>query len=351
MPPLPLQPVTDELPVDAISKWSLPGRAVLGLLLAIGVALAGRLLAWQMDVPALNPLCLALLMGVALAQTPLAAWIERGAVGISLARNQLLRAGVALYGLQLLPAELLQLGLHGLTLAVCVVIGTLALAGWAGPRWLGMDRVTALLVGAGTAICGAAAVLAVAPVLRARAEQTVVALATVVLFGTLAMFLEPALQSLTGEAPATFGLFMGATIHEVAQVVAAAQALGPEAVQQAVAGKLLRVLLLGPVLLVLVWRSGADTRAARPKFPGFVVAFLGLVVLNGVLGDDAQPLRQVAGWVEPWLLGVAMAGIGLQTRLQQVRSAGQAPLLLAALLLCMLLTLGYGIHRLLLILL
>src|SRR5690606_34311142 len=117
-----------------------------------------------------------------------------------------------------------------------------------GTRMLGLDRETALLTCAGSAICGAAAVLATEATIRARASSTAMAVATVVLFGSLAMFIYPLLYPLTGFAEQLFGAYIGATVHEVAQIVAVGGAVGPDALDTAVIVKLVRVMLLVPFL-------------------------------------------------------------------------------------------------------
>ncbi|MCL6692102.1 putative sulfate exporter family transporter [Pseudomonas sp. R3.Fl] len=308
-----------------------------GALLCLLIAGAANLL---VRIPAishlgLGSLTLAILLGLLLGNLGLARF---GGLrpGVELSRQQLLRLGVVLYGLRLTFQDIAALGPAALVIDVLMVTSTLLVAGWVGVRWLKLPRESALLIGAGSAICGAAAVMASSPVLRARAEHTAVAVATVVLFGTLAMLLHPLLfahlPNLFGSAKA-FGIFSGSTIHEVAQVVAAGRAMDPAAADAALISKMLRVLLLAPALLCLGRFAASDEAASegrrRLHIPGFAVAFLlvtGLRSLGLVPHAWLAPLQQL----DDVLLGMAMAALGLATRLGDLRREGPKPLLLGA---------------------
>lgn len=308
-----------------------------GALLCLAIAFGSRQL---MEIPALQhlglgSLTLAILIGLLAGNLGLARF---GSIrpGIDLSRQQLLRLGVVLYGLRLTFQDIAALGPAALIIDVLMVASTLTVAWWIGERWLKLSRESALLIGAGSAICGAAAVMASSPVLKARAEHTAVAVATVVLFGTLAMLLHPliyaALPNLFGSEQA-FGVFTGSTIHEVAQVVAAGRAMDPAAADAALISKMLRVLLLAPALLILgrVGCAEAAEPGARRKLhiPGFAVFFLlvtGLRSLGWVPESWLAPLQQL----DDMMLGMAMAALGLATRLGDLRKEGPKPLLLGA---------------------
>ncbi|OWP52158.1 YeiH family protein [Pseudomonas nitroreducens] len=308
-----------------------------GALLCLAIAFGSRQL---MEIPALQhlglgSLTLAILIGLLAGNLGLARF---GSIrpGIDLSRQQLLRLGVVLYGLRLTFQDIAALGPAALVIDVLMVASTLTVAWWIGERWLKLPRESALLIGAGSAICGAAAVMASSPVLKARAEHTAVAVATVVLFGTLAMLLHPliyaALPNLFGSEQA-FGVFTGSTIHEVAQVVAAGRAMDPAAADAALISKMLRVLLLAPALLILGRIGSAEVAepGARRKLhiPGFAVFFLlvtGLRSLGWVPQSWLAPLQQL----DDVMLGMAMAALGLATRLGDLRKEGPKPLLLGA---------------------
>lgn len=121
-----------------------------------------------------------------------------------------------------------------------------------GQKVFGLDRHTSWLIGAGSSICGAAAVLATEPVVKAEASKVTVAVATVVIFGTIAIFLYPAMYPLLAHwfSPETYGIYIGSTMHEVAQVVAAGHAINPDAENAAVIAKMLRVMMLAPFLIL-----------------------------------------------------------------------------------------------------
>ncbi|SDJ75418.1 conserved hypothetical integral membrane protein [Pseudomonas delhiensis] len=313
------------------TPYLVPG-ALLCLLIAGAASLLVRIPAIQHL--GLGSLTLAILLGLLLGNLGLARF---GGLrpGVELSRQQLLRLGVVLYGLRLTFQDIAALGPAALVIDVLMVASTLLVAAWVGVRWLRLPRESALLIGAGSAICGAAAVMASSPVLRARAEHTAVAVATVVLFGTLAMLLHPLLFAhlphLFGSAKA-FGIFSGSTIHEVAQVVAAGRAMDPAAADAALISKMLRVLLLAPALLCLGRFAASDEAGEgrrRLHVPGFAVAFLlvtGLRSLGLVPHAWLAPLQQL----DDVMLGMAMAALGLATRLGDLRREGPKPLLLGA---------------------
>lgn len=263
------------------------------------VAAAAGLCMYLAALPALarngvSPLTLAIVLGMALGNTVAAPHLPRIAEGIAFSKGRLLRLGIVLYGFKITWAQLAFAGWPALFADVGVVCGTFALALWLGRR-LDIDRDTAALVGAGSAICGAAAVLAAQPVLKAKEADVGVAVATVVVFGTLAMFVYPLLAALllpsVADADACFGwgIYTGASVHEVAQVA-----------DVAVITKMIRVLLLAPFLLALPWlmrRFGGGAPAAQkgaPALPWFALGFLGAVAAN-------SPLL-LAGMLALWLL-------------------------------------------------
>jgi uncharacterized integral membrane protein (TIGR00698 family) len=230
---------------------------------------------------------------------------------------------------------------------VVMLVSVFGLALWLGTRVLRLDRDTSLLVGIGSAICGAAAVLAAEPVLRAQAHKVSVAVATVVVFGTLAMFLYPLLYPHLGMDAHTYGLYVGSTVHEVAQVVVAGSAVGPQAAATAVIEKMLRVMLLAPFLLLLsaFLRRGGDGAGAgtRVQVPWFAVLF---VVVAGIHSLHWLPPRWIAVLiqVDTVMLAMAMAALGVRTHYGAIRQAGLAPILLAASLAAYLLVGGWLVN-------
>ncbi|QID18465.1 putative sulfate exporter family transporter [Nitrogeniibacter mangrovi] len=266
------------------------------------------------------------------------------AAGMSVAQRGFLRAGVALYGLNLSVQQVVRVGGAGLTVDLFMVASTLALGYLVGTRVLRMDRHLVWLTCAGSAICGAAAVVAAVPVLRSDSDKTAAAVATVVIFGTLSMLVDPLLYHALPATHPIFGVFVGATVHEVAQVVAIGKGLGGEVAGTAVIVKMIRVMLLVPFLLTLSWLEGRGTDGERRiTVPWFALAFLALAGVNS-LQVVPEPVLAGLRQLGIWLLTAAMAGLGLSTTLAAMRRAGLAPLRLAALLFIYLVLAGGAIN-------
>ena len=344
---------TRSFPAPPVSTAGL--RHVPGLLLAAAVATAatalGRIDGLQSH--GLSPLTLAIVIGLVAGNLLPAPALAASDAGLNLAKQRLLRAGIVLYGLRLTFQDIGHVGLAGVAIDAAVLCSTFALACTLGPRLFKLDRTTSMLIGAGSSICGAAAVLATEPVVRGRPEQVAVAVATVVGFGSLAIFLYPALYHLVDAvhplSATSYGLWAGSTIHEVAQVVAAGHAVGDAAADTAVIAKMVRVMMLAPFLVALsAWvgraRHGASN-AARPRIaiPWFA---LGFVALAGLRSLDVLPQATlaVAGDVDLALLAVAMSALGLTTRLSAMKAAGLAPLGLGAALAAWLVAGGAAIN-------
>lgn len=326
-----------------INGASLPGLAVALAMGVAGLALASlpALGRWQ-----LSALTVAIVLGMVLGNLGGTRLPPGLGPGLHVAQRHLLRAGVVLYGLRLSFQGVVAIGVPGLLLDLTIVATTLWLGAWAGRRWFGLDRDTALLVAAGSAICGAAAVLAVERVIKPEANKVAIAVASVVLFGTLNIFLYPQLYPHLGLGAAAFGLYTGATVHEVAQVVAIGSAISPETADAAVVVKLTRVLMLVPVLLLLGWReSRADGERRAMVIPWFAFGFLAVVAINSVVTLPGQ-WRSALLAMDTLLLATAMGALGMETRLSKLRALGLRPLLLAAVLFGWLSVGGYALVRL-----
>ncbi|HXH71631.1 MAG TPA: putative sulfate exporter family transporter [Mariprofundaceae bacterium] len=259
--------------------------------------------------------------------------------GVHFAQQKLLRLGVMLFGLHVSIGQLLQVGWQALGIDLAVMSLILIGGIWIGIRWFGLERDLAVMTAAGSAICGAAAVLATEPVVRGSSAHTSMAVATVVLFGTLAILIYPLIYHFSGINPHSFGIYVGATVHEVAQVVAVGHSIGGGAEETAVIVKLLRVMLLAPVLLLLSlwWRRSEAGGAGRAKLsiPWFAFGFVGVVIVNS-LWPMSSPLHAGLETLDTLLLAAAMAALGLETRFARLRVLGLKPLLFAGLLFVML---------------
>ncbi|WP_028225147.1 YeiH family protein [Paraburkholderia ferrariae] len=261
---------------------------------------------------------------------------ESWAAGVNFSARKLLRIAVAFFGLRVSLQEIAQVGVPGLVESAVIVVSTLAIGTWAGMKIMKLDRDTALLTAAGSAICGAAAVLAFESTLQSKPHKSAMAVGSVVLFGTLSMFLYPVLYRAGWLHLDTLGagLFFGGTIHEVAQVVGAASNVSPEATHIATIVKMTRVMLLVPVLLVLgVWLNrpargasarhghGAHGGARKLAVPWFALGFLALVVVNSLHVLPA-PATQTLNLLDTFALTMAMTALGIETRISQIRQAG-----------------------------
>ncbi|GAB46990.1 YeiH family protein [Mobilicoccus pelagius] len=307
-----------------------------GLALAIGVALLTYAL--NRAVPTLSALLVAILVGVVL--TNVVRLPESTAPGLAIASKKLLRAGIVLLGLQVSLRDIAGLGVGMIGVVLAVVVGGLLTAEVAG-RMLGIRPAQRSLIGAGFSICGAAAVAGVEGVIDDKKEEDVVtALALVVLFGTIMIPLVPLLVAAFGLGEHTGGLWAGASIHEVAQVVAAAGIIGGSALKVGVVVKLARVLMLAPVAVWFGWqmRRNAAGRAVAgqaqevqtlpPLVPLFVVGFLAAVVLR-TLGVVPTPSLDALKILQTILLAAAMFALGCGVRFATLRTVGGRPFVLA----------------------
>jgi uncharacterized integral membrane protein (TIGR00698 family) len=316
--------------------------------------LAAALLAWATaGLPwnrhlQFSPLTLAIVAGMLLGNIAPRDLLARILPGLRFSQQSLLRLGIVLCGVRLTVTDLSNLGPRAMVFDLAVVASVVLAWCWLGTRLFGLDEDTALLVSAGSGICGAAAVLATERVIDSESHKVSVAVATVVIFGTVAMFLYPALYPLTGFTERQFGVFTGATVHEVAQVLVAGRAISPLAGDTAVITKMLRVLLLAPALLIIsrVRRREGAGGSRQIKFPRFVFWFGAVTVAQSFVKLPSSARTFIID-VDTVLLSSAMFALGMSTRWQQMKQAGTRPLLLAALIFVGLVSGGWLVTRLL----
>ena len=350
---------------------ALPRGTVHGLLFLIVLTLlvhALSLVPFLHDLR-LSPMVLGVIVGMILANTVRSQFPESWDGGLKIASKQILRAGIVLYGFRLSFDTLLAVGGGAILIDVIIVAGILILGNYLG-RALGLDKDERLLISSGSAICGAAAVLATEPVVGAKPHKTVVAVATVVLFGTLSMFGYPLLYRaglLDALSPQAVGVYTGSTIHEVAHVVGAGAAMTPDTHGSSIdiAGiatmtKMLRVLMLAPVLMILgyIMRRGSAGSATSGKIqvPWFAFYFLIAIGINTLLGIGAEHIGRVAAYhqlthiievIDGFMLAMAMTAIGLDATFAKFRQSGAKAFLLALGLYTWLVGGGYILARLL----
>ncbi|QIK71287.1 putative sulfate exporter family transporter [Propioniciclava coleopterorum] len=302
-----------------------PGLAVC----AVAASIAVLVNQW---LPVLSALLVAIVLGMLVGN--LAPMPEPMDPGVKFAAKRLLRAGVVLLGLQVSLGDILGLG-WGMVGVVFAVVGITFALTMALGRLLRLPLPVTLLVASGFSICGAAAVAACDGVIDAEDEDVASALAQVVLFGTLMIAVIPLLSGLIGLTEHQAGLWAGASIHEVAQVVAAAGIIGSSALAVAVIVKLARVVLLAPVMAVLsTWqrRRQAESGAggARPPIvPLFVVGFLAAVALASLRIVPAE-IMAVLKILQTFLLSAAMFALGTGVNVRKLLGMGGRPIALGA---------------------
>jgi uncharacterized integral membrane protein (TIGR00698 family) len=306
-----------------MSRDQVPGLAVA----AGGVGLAMLL---HRLVPGVGVLTWAVLLGALVANTGLLPAGTRP--GLAVATRRLLRAGIVLLGFSLSLVTIAQLGPMVIGLVVVTLVGTLLATVWAGRR-LGLGRPRSLLIATGFAICGASAIAAMERTADGDEDDVATAVAMVTICGTVAMIAVPLLQAPFGLTDTQLGIWAGASVHEVGQVVAAAGPAGAAAVAIAVVVKLTRVLLLAPVVAtvgILQRRSRPVVGASPPVVPLFVLGFLGCVLLR-TLGAVPAGVLPVLTQLQTLALAAALFSLGTGVRLAALVRRGGPALVLGAL--------------------
>ena len=294
----------------------------------------------------LSPLIVGIVLGMLYANSlrnrlP-ATWVP----GILFCSKRLLRVGIILYGFNLTFQDIVRVGLPAIVIDAIVVTVTIY-GGVLIGRLLRMDRGIALLTSVGSGICGAAAVLGAEATIRTKPYKTAVAVSTVVIFGTLAMFIYPALyrSGVLGLDPAQMGLYTGSTLHEVAHVVGAGNAMGQEVSDAAIIVKMIRVILLVPVLLIISFTIarvrarklqkrgtvGATDAGGKISIPWFAIGFLAVIGFNS-LGLLPAGVIAFIKQLDVFLLTMAMTALGAETSIEKFKKAGFKPFLLATIL-------------------
>lgn len=319
-------------PVGASSAWRAAfAKIAPGVALTTAVASTAFLAHKVPGLSALSPLILAIVLGAAahnIFGTP--AWAK---AGVTFALRPILRLGIILLGLQLTAAQVVEVGANGLAIIAATLIATFAFTTWLG-RMMGVERKLTQLIAAGTSICGASAVIATNTVTEGSDEDVAYAVACVTIFGSLAMLSYPLLPGLLQLDAHGFGLWAGASIHEIAQVVAAAFQHGTAAGEFGTIAKLSRVMLLAPVVIslgLLAARQGGNTSqpAKKAPIPWFVLGFIGLIAVNSLITIPAEAKGWTAG-ITTFLLSMSLAAMGLETDIAKLRAKGGRPLLLGA---------------------
>ena len=322
--------------------------------LALSAVITGVAL-WGGSIPAIagagfSALTLAILLGMVVGNTVYPHIWKSCDGGVIFAKQHLLRLGIILYGFRLTFSQIADVGVSGIAIDVLTLTSTFLLACFIGQKVFGLDKQTCWLIGAGSSICGAAAVLATEPVVKAEASKVTVAVATVVIFGTLAIFLYPAMYPLVAHwfSPETYGIYIGSTMHEVAQVVAAGHAINPDAENAAVIAKMLRVMMLAPFLIILAARvkqlaPAGSSQKSKITIPWFAILFIVVAVFNS-FHLLPKAVVDMLVTLDTVLLAMAMAALGVTTHVSALKKAGAKPLLMALVLFIWLIVGGGAIN-------
>lgn len=274
--------------------------------------------------------------------------------GIAFCSKRILRIGIILYGFRLTFQDVTAVGLSAIIIDALVVTLTIFLGLFIG-KLLRMDRSIALLTSCGSAICGAAAVLGCEGAIHAKPYKTAVAVSTVVIFGTLSMFIYPILYraGIFSLPVNEMGIFTGGTVHEVAHVVGAGNAMGQEIAGIAIIVKMIRVMMLVPVLLVIAFfvarsvrqrAEGGLSGKSKITIPWFAVMFLVVIGLNS-LSLLPEAVVSSINTLDTFLLTMAMTALGAETSIDKFKKAGAKPFILAALIYVWLIGGGYAMTR------
>ena len=291
----------------------------------------------------ISPLVIGIVMGIFYANTLHNQIPSEWGTGITFSGKKILRFAIVFYGFRITFQQIADVGMSGFMVSLIMLSTTFILGSYLGYKIFKMEKDTAMLTASGASVCGAAAVLATEPVLKAEGHKTAIAVSMVVLFGTISMFLYPVLYASIIEpatgflhmTPQEFGIYVGGTIHEVAQVVAvpASVAGAPaEMANSAVIVKMTRVIMIAPMLIVLgiylsysAKKSGAEAGGVSLVIPWFAVYFIGMAGFNS-LGIVPQNIVEVINEIDTFLLTMAMTALGMGTIFAKFKGLGLAPL-------------------------
>lgn len=311
-----------------------------------------------------SPLIVGIVLGMLYANSLRNKLPETWVPGIKFCTKQLLRWGIVLYGFRLTLTEVAAVGIPAVAVDLVIVTVTI-FGGVLLGRLLKIDRDTALMTSTGSAICGAAAVLGAEPVVKCEGYKTAIAVSTVVIFGTLSMFLYPLMYRmglLDGLTDTGVAVYTGSTLHEVAHVAGAGNAMDPTdalgIAGTATITKMIRVMMLAPVLVVMGFvlgrrkSSGACREKSKITVPWFAFGFIGIICLNSLLqylfGVESVreiPLNGAIEYADTFLLTMAMTALGTETSIDKFRQAGAKPFVLAGLLYVWLVAGGYFVTK------
>ena len=290
----------------------------------------------------LSPLVIGIVMGIFYANTLHNQLPSAWESGITFSGKKILRFAIVIYGFRITFQQIMEVGAEGFLVSLIMLSTTFILGTWLGSKIFGMEKDTSMLTASGASVCGAAAVLATEPVLKAEEHKTAIAVSMVVLFGTISMFLYPVLytaiiEHATGFLHMTareFGIYVGGTIHEVAQVVAVPASIPNAPVEMAnsaVIVKMTRVIMIAPMLIILglylsyqAKKEGGEGADVKLVIPWFAVYFIGVAAFNSFHLVPESIVNNI-NIVDTFLLTMAMTALGMGTRFAKFKGLGLAP--------------------------
>lgn len=325
------QSVETSKPVPTLNSHAAIARALPGVGACVAIAGAAYGLRTLPGVHDFSPMIIAIALGILIRNT-IGTHVAL-TVGIGFSMRRLLRLAIILLGVQLTFGQVAETGVRGVAI-ILAAVGTTFLFTLAVGRLIGADPRLTRLIAAGTSICGASAVAAANSVVDAHDEDVAYAVACVTVFGSIAMFVYPLLQGALDLAPRDYGLWAGASIHEIAQVVAATFAVGREAGDFGTVAKLTRVMTLAPMVFAMAAflpsLGGATSERARAPLPWFVLGFIALVAVNSVVAIPPS-IKADTSVISTFLLTMALAAMGLETSIAKLKAKGMKPALTGAL--------------------
>ena len=305
----------------------------------------------------ISPLVVGIVIGIIFANTLHHKMPTSWESGVTFSAKKILRFAIVFYGFRITFQQIGEVGLEGFLVSLIMLASTFILGTWLGTKVFGMESDTSMLTASGAAVCGAAAVLATEPVVKAEEHKAAIAVSMVVLFGTISMFLYPILYSsgILEMSAKEFGIYVGGTIHEVAQVVAVPASipgLSEEAANSAVIVKMTRVIMIAPMLIILgiylsyqAKKTGDEGTAVKLVIPWFAVYFIGVAGFNS-LGLVAENIVNIINEIDTFLLTMAMTALGIGTRFSKFKGLGLAPLYTALSMFIWLVIGGYFVTKL-----
>ncbi|MBE2894500.1 YeiH family putative sulfate export transporter [Spirabiliibacterium falconis] len=322
-----------------------PGLLLAGVITALAFWLNANHVGSSIGMSALT---FAILLGMVIGNTVYGRVATRCHSGITFAKGVLLRAGIVLYGFRITFQQIDAVGLNAIASDAIMLISTFFLTFYLGYKWLKIDKQIVYLSAAGCSICGAAAVMASEPVVRGESSKVAVAIAIVVIFGTIAMFVYPLLYPYMTHylSDHQFGIYIGSSVHEVAQVYAAGGNINPMVADDAVITKMIRVMMLAPFLLVLSYALAKESAVGGKRkinIPWFAVFFILVAVLNSY-PIVPEPVVHFLVELDGILLMMAMAALGVTTHIGAIKQAGAKPLVLGFLVFIWLVVGGFVVN-------